>query len=74
MADFLKSLGTIFVMGGIYLLWVGFTMEPTVAVADQAPVANVQLLQVQAVEVLLGAAAMIQGTVLIVGGFLLNRP
>ncbi len=73
MADALKSIGTLFILGGVYLLWVGFTLEPTVTLPDQEPVANVQLLQVQAVDILLGAAAIIQGTVCMVGGFLLSR-
>lgn len=55
---------------GVLLLYSGFAMDVTV-VSEGQTVANFQLMHVQQMNLLLGALAIIEGTIAFVGGAIL---
>lgn len=73
MNEALKVIGPVcWALGGWMLYW-GFSLDVTVNPDGSGPVANFQLLQAQQVSILLGALTVIQGTICLIGGLILDR-
>ncbi len=73
MGDVLKVIGPVFWVIGGWLIYVGITMTVTVNPDGAGEVANLQLMHIQQLDMLIGALAVIQGTICFVGGLMLDR-
>lgn len=72
MAGFLKVLGLIGWAIGVWLLFSGFQMSVTINPDGTGEVANLHLMHIQQLNLLLGAFAILDGTILAVGGWIID--
>jgi len=72
MADFLKGIGIVSWLIGAWLIYSGFAMDVTVNPDGSGEVANFQLMHNQQIGILLGALAVLEGTVALVGGCIID--
>lgn len=73
MSNTFRVIGVLAWAIGAWLLFVGLRMGVTVNLDGQGEVANLQLMHAQQLNVLLGALAVIEGTICVIAGELLGR-
>jgi len=72
MADFLKGIGIVGWLIGAWLLYTGFNMDVTVNPGGMGEVANFQAMHNQQLTILLGAFAVLDGTVAFAAGAIID--